>query len=48
MEFQNNDFDGEMQIRTTLSQKRKFEEKPEEAILKQKCEDRLFTKRQMR
>lgn len=48
MEFQNNDFDGEMQIRTTLSQKRKFEEKPDEALLKQKCEDRLFTQRQMR
>ncbi len=48
MEFQNNDFNGEMQIRNTLSQKRKFEEKYEENLLKEKCEDRLFTQRQMR
>lgn len=47
MEFSNNEFDGEEQIRSVLAQKRKFDEKPEDTIFRQKIEDRLFTQRQM-
>lgn len=50
--FENNHFDGEKQVVQTLADARKFEDFTNDphklAILKQKCEVRLFTQKEMR
>lgn len=50
MNFSNNEYKGEDQIRNVLIEKKKFIEKNEISsdTFKNKCEDRLFTQKQMR
>lgn len=48
MEFNNNDFNGEKQVRTVLLQKQKFTEDITDETFRKKCEDRLFTQKEMR
>ena len=48
MEFKGNDYNGEEQIRQILINKRKFEENTADESFRRKCEDRLFTQKEMR
>jgi hypothetical protein len=48
MEFSKNDFKGEEQIRKILINKQKFEEDTSQDSFRKKCEDRLFTQKEMR
>jgi hypothetical protein len=47
MNFENNQYNGEKQIRETLKQKQKFTEDVESETFKKKCEQRLFTQKVM-
>lgn len=48
MEFTNNEYNGEKQIRDVLFQKKKFTVDVTDDNFRQKCEDRLFTQKEMR
>ncbi|MBM2814383.1 MAG: hypothetical protein HW421_1145 [Ignavibacteria bacterium] len=48
MEFQGNDFNAEQQIRDLLISKQKFTKETNSDVFKKKCEDRLFTQKEMR
>ncbi|MEQ8155733.1 MAG: DUF499 domain-containing protein [Clostridiaceae bacterium] len=48
MEFTGNDFNGEKQIRNVLMQRQKFTEQISDDNFRKKCEDRLFTQKEMR
>ncbi|MEW5920667.1 MAG: DUF499 domain-containing protein [Bacillota bacterium] len=48
MEFTGNHFDGEEQIRKVLLERRKLETDTAGDTFRQKCEERLFTRREMR
>ncbi|MCE5223354.1 DUF499 domain-containing protein [bacterium] len=48
MQFENNKYNGEDQIRRVLKEKYKFEDNPDLETLRKKCEDRLFTSKEMR
>ena len=48
MEFAQNDYNGEKQIRNLLLQRQKFTEDIASDIFRKKCEDRLFTQKEMR
>ncbi|MCP4350268.1 MAG: DUF499 domain-containing protein [Desulfobacterales bacterium] len=48
MEFRDNHFNGEKQVKDILMQKQKFTEDITGDIFRKKCEDRLFTQKEMR
>lgn len=48
MEFINNNYNGENQIRELMQQRQKFTTDITSDIFKKKCEDRLFTQKEMR
>lgn len=48
MEFMGNDYNGEKQIRDVLLQRQKFTEHVTDETFRKKCEDRLFTQKEMR
>ncbi len=48
MEFTGNDYNGEKQIRDVLMQRQKFTEHISDDNFRKKCEDRLFTQKEMR
>ncbi|PRR70126.1 DUF499 domain-containing protein [Clostridium thermopalmarium] len=48
MEFTGNDYNGEKQIRNVLMQRQKFTEHISDDNFRKKCEDRLFTQKEMR
>lgn len=48
MEFKGNNYNGEDQIRKLLLEKQKLTEKTIDDTMRRKCEDRLFTRREMR
>lgn len=48
MEFKGNHYNGEDQIRKLLLEKQKLTEKPLDDTMRRKCEDRLFTRKEMR
>lgn len=48
MEFKENNFNGEEQIRKTLESKQKFTTDVSSDTFRRKCEDRLFTQKEMR
>lgn len=48
MEFTKNDYNGEKQIRDVLMQRQKFTEHITDETFRKKCEDRLFTQKEMR
>ena len=48
MEFKGNHYNGEEQIRKLLLEKQKFTDKPEDETFRKKCEDRLFTRKEMK
>jgi hypothetical protein len=47
MQFNDNKYHGEAQVRETLAAKQKFTTDVESAVFRQKCEQRLFTQQQM-
>ncbi len=48
MEYKENKYDGEEQIIATLTQRKKFETEVSSDTFRKKCEDRLFTQKEMR
>ena len=48
MQFKDNNYNGEEQIRNLLMEKQKFTNKPIDDLLRRKCEERLFTRPEMR
>ncbi|MDK2821471.1 MAG: hypothetical protein PWP31_1436 [Clostridia bacterium] len=48
MEFTKNDYNGEKQIRDLLMKRQKFTENITDETFRKKCEDRLFTQKEMR
>ncbi|APC07621.1 DUF499 domain-containing protein [Neomoorella thermoacetica] len=48
MEFTGNDYNGEKQIRDVLMQRQKFTTDVTDETFRKKCEDRLFTQKEMR
>lgn len=48
MEFSGNHYDGEEQIINVLTQRKKFETEVSNDTFRKKCEDRLFTQKEMR
>ncbi|MBF0120192.1 MAG: DUF499 domain-containing protein [Desulfobacterales bacterium] len=48
MEFKGNNYNGEDQIRKLLLEKQKLTDKPIDDTFRKKCEDRLFTRKEMR
>jgi hypothetical protein len=48
MEFKGNNYNGEDQIRKLLLEKQKLTDKTVDDTMRRKCEDRLFTRREMR
>lgn len=48
MEFKGNNYNGEDQIRKLLLEKQKLTDKPIDDTFRRKCEDRLFTRKEMR
>jgi len=48
MQFKDNNYNGEEQIKTILKEKQKFSNKPIDDTLRRKCEERLFTRSEMR
>ena len=48
MQFTNNEFDGEKQVKDVLLQRQKFTEDVTGDTFRKKCEDRLFTQKEMR
>ena len=48
MEFKGNNYNGEDQIRKLLLEKQKLLDKPVDDLFRRKCEDRLFTRKEMR
>ena len=48
MEFKGNNYNGEDQIRKLLLERQKLTDKTVDDTLRRKCEDRLFTRREMR
>lgn len=48
MQFKDNNYNGEEQIRSLLQEKQKFSNKPIDDTLRRKCEERLFTRKEMR
>lgn len=48
MEFKGNNYNGEDQIRKLLIEKQKLTEKTVDDTMRRKCEDRLFTRKEMR
>lgn len=48
MQFDNNFFQGEDQIRRLLKDRYKFDDNPDLEGLRKKCEDRIFTQKEMR
>lgn len=48
MEFKGNNYNGEDQIRKLLIEKQKLSEKTVDDTMRRKCEDRLFTRKEMR
>jgi hypothetical protein len=48
MQFSSNDYNGEKQIRDVLIQRQKFTEDITSDTFRKKCEDRLFTQKEMR
>jgi len=48
MEFQDNNYNGEKQVRALLLQRHKFTEDVTGDTFRKKCEDRLFTQKEMR
>ncbi|MFD1040348.1 DUF499 domain-containing protein [Virgibacillus byunsanensis] len=48
MQFSGNDYNGEKQIRDVLIQRQKFTEDITSETFRKKCEDRLFTQKEMR
>jgi hypothetical protein len=48
MEFKGNNYNGEDQIRKLLLEKQKLTDKPIDETFRKKCEDRLFTRKEMR
>lgn len=48
MEFTGNEYNGEKQIRDVLIQRQKFTENITDETFRKKCEDRLFTQKEMR
>lgn len=48
MQFKDNNYNGEEQIRSLLAEKQKFSNKPIDDTLRRKCEERLFTRKEMR
>lgn len=48
MEFKGNNYNGEDQIRKLLIEKQKLTDKPMDDTFRRKCEDKLFTRKEMR
>lgn len=48
MEFKGNNYNGEDQVRKLLLEKQKLTDKPVDDTFRRKCEDRLFTRKEMR
>ncbi|RJX26555.1 MAG: DUF499 domain-containing protein [Dethiobacter sp.] len=48
MQFKDNNYNGEEQVRSLLMEKQKFSNKPIDDTLRRKCEERLFTRPEMR
>lgn len=48
MQFKDNNYNGEEQVRNLLKEKQKFSNKPIDDTLRRKCEERLFTRKEMR
>lgn len=48
MQFKDNNYNGEEQVRNLLKEKQKFTNKPIDDTLRRKCEERLFTRKEMR
>lgn len=48
MQFTDNNYNGEEQVKNLLKEKQKFSNKPIDDTLRRKCEQRLFTRKEMR
>ncbi len=48
MQFKDNNYNGEEQVKNLLKEKQKFSSNPIDDILRRKCEERLFTRKEMR
>jgi hypothetical protein len=48
MQFKDNNYNGEEQVKNLLNEKQKFSNKPIDDTLRRKCEERLFTRKEMR
>ena len=48
MQFKDNNYNGEEQVKNLLKEKRKFSNDPIDDTLRRKCEERLFTRKEMR
>ena len=48
MQFTDNNYNGEEQVKNLLKEKQKFSNKPLDDTLRRKCEQRLFTRKEMR
>lgn len=48
MQFKDNNYNGEEQVKNLLKEKQKFSNKPIDDTLRLKCEQRLFTRKEMR
>ena len=48
MQFKDNNYNGEEQVKNLLKEKQKFSNKPIDDTLRRKCEERLFTRKEMR